>query len=194
MMKIANHTALKEWASVIAALKKGDQVVLVRKGGIADARFGVESERFYLLPTYLHQREKQFRAEFRHYFEETDQGEAEPAEVVIDAWAEVASVHRIADPACLRGLASHVIFSDATISERFRFRSDQAVHVIGVRVYNLANPVRVLNRQEYAGCRSWVSLTEEISIDGSTPALSDEDFARRLSHLHESLAIGVSAT
>ena len=33
-------------------------------------------------------------------------------------------------------------------------------------------------KPEYSGCRSWVSIDEEIDIDGSLPALSDED-ARR---------------
>ena len=50
MNKLPNHTALKEWASVIAALDRGEQVVLIRKGGLADPHFGLEADRFYLFP------------------------------------------------------------------------------------------------------------------------------------------------
>jgi len=48
MKKLANHTALKEWSTVIDALGRGDQVILIRKGGIADPSFGVEAVQFYL--------------------------------------------------------------------------------------------------------------------------------------------------
>ena len=44
MTKLPNHTALKEWASAIDALGRGAQVILIRKGGIADPTFGVEAE------------------------------------------------------------------------------------------------------------------------------------------------------
>ena len=38
MNKLPNHTALKEWASVIAALGRGEQIILIRKGGIESAK------------------------------------------------------------------------------------------------------------------------------------------------------------
>src|SRR4051794_41807531 len=72
MNKIPNHTALKEWASVIDALGSGAQIVLIRKGGLADESFGVEAQRFYLFPTNYH-----------------DAGGAEPSHVPITHWAEV---------------------------------------------------------------------------------------------------------
>ncbi len=48
--------ALKEWAVTIAALAAGDQVLIVRKGGIGEKRFELPHPRFYLFPTYAHQR------------------------------------------------------------------------------------------------------------------------------------------
>ena len=62
MNKLPNHLALKEWSSVVAALGSGEQVILIRKGGIADPKFGLEAERFYLYPTYFHQGEAEARA------------------------------------------------------------------------------------------------------------------------------------
>ncbi|HEX7829441.1 MAG TPA: DUF1802 family protein, partial [Thermoanaerobaculia bacterium] len=50
MNKLPHHTALKEWSNVVAALAHGTQIVLIRKGGIADPTFGVEADRFYLYP------------------------------------------------------------------------------------------------------------------------------------------------
>ena len=49
--------ALKEWATVVNALENGDQTVLLRKGGILEdsSGFVVESEKFFLFPTFEHQ-------------------------------------------------------------------------------------------------------------------------------------------
>ena len=62
MNKLPNHTALKEWSTVIDALGRGDQVILIRKGGIADPPFGVEADRFYLFPpTFIRVRSSSVR-------------------------------------------------------------------------------------------------------------------------------------
>jgi len=157
MNKIPNHTALKEWASVIDALGSGAQIVLIRKGGLADQSFGVEAQRFYLFPTNYH-----------------DAGGAEPSHVRITHWAEVVKTWQIRDAAMLPRLKALTILDSAAIETRYRFRPDQAINVIAVRAYRLANPIDVVMKAEYAGCRSWVSVDEEIDIDHSVAALSDD--------------------
>jgi hypothetical protein len=157
MNKIANHTALKEWASVIDALGSGAQIVLIRKGGLADASFGVEAQRFYLFPTNYH-----------------DAGGGEPTSVHITHWAEVVKTWQIRDAAMLSRLEALTILDSDTIETRYRFRPDQAINVIAVRTFRLPNPADVVMKPDYSGCRSWVSIDEEIDIDGSVAALNDE--------------------
>src|SRR5215210_3776514 len=50
--------AFKEWAVTVRALAEGEQLITLRKGGIreADKRFRVEHDRFFLYPTFDHQR------------------------------------------------------------------------------------------------------------------------------------------
>src|SRR3954468_17227066 len=50
--------AFKEWAVTVRALAEGEQLLTLRKGGIreADRHFDVEHERFFLYPTFDHQR------------------------------------------------------------------------------------------------------------------------------------------
>jgi hypothetical protein len=155
--KIPNHTALKEWASVIEALGRGAQIVLIRKGGLADPSFGVEAQRFYLFPTNYH-----------------DAGGAEPSHVRITHWAEVVRTWQIHDAAMLPRLEALTILDAAAIETRYRFRPDQAINVIAVCTYRLENPADVVVKSEYSGCRSWVSIDEEIDIDGSVAALNDD--------------------
>src|ERR1043166_6040356 len=159
MNKLPNHTALKEWSNVIDALGRGDQVVLIRKGGIADPKFGVEAERFYLYPTYFHQQQD------------------EPSEVTITHWCEVVRTWRVRE---IEPLTSLVVIPRDALEARYRFRPDQALHVIGVRTFALPQSRTIAVKSEYLGCKSWVSIDDEIDVDGSTPALSEEALQEKL--------------
>ena len=50
--------AFKEWAVTVRALAEGEQLVTLRKGGISesDKRFKLDHDRFFLYPTFDHQR------------------------------------------------------------------------------------------------------------------------------------------
>lgn len=163
MNKLPNHTALKEWSTVIDALGRGDQVILIRKGGIADPKFGVEAERFYLYPTYYHQ-----------------PGADEPESVTITHWCEVVRVWTIRELAMLERLEPLVVMPRETLETRYRFRPDQALHVLAVRAFALAKPAPIVVRPEYGGCRCWISIDEEVEIDSSTPVLGEIGFQARV--------------
>jgi hypothetical protein len=171
MNKLPNHTALKEWSSVIASLAAGETVVLIRKGGIADPRFGLEADRFYLYPTYFH----------------SDQ--QEPESVTVTHWCEVVRTWRVSDPEGLEALVPFVAMPREALETRYRFRPDQALHVIGVRTFALASPAVVDVRESYLGCRSWVSLDDEIDVGGSRAVLAAEALRERLDRIDAALAV-----
>ena len=175
MNKLPNHTALKEWASVIDALGRGEQVILIRKGGIADPHFGLEADRFYLFPTNFH---------------ESDGGH-EPSAVQITTWAEAVRTWQVRDLETLHRLEPLVVMDRATLDTRYRFRPDQAINVIAVRAFRLPRPVRIELRDAYEGCRSWVSIEDEISIDGSSPVLTGAELTARIESVDALLAAAV---
>jgi len=162
MNKLPNHTALKEWASAIAAMGRGEQVILIRKGGIADPKFGLEAQRFYLFPTNFHE------------------GGSSSASVPITHWCEVVKTWEIRDLDALLRLEPQVVFDRNTLETRYRFRPDQAIHVIAVRTFALQRPATVPMNDRYEGCRSWVSLDEEIGIDDSRPVLDDAQLRTKI--------------
>ncbi len=110
--------ALKEWAVTVRALAEGEQLLTLRKGGIreADKHFRVEHDRFFLYPTFDHQRNDLVREshqpELRRALEEGVWSDGEPSlqalaadgrlqqpdRVRIRAWAEVAGHFTINDP------------------------------------------------------------------------------------------------
>ena len=177
MNKLPNHTALKEWASVIDALDRGIQIVLIRKGGLADPHFGLEADRFYLFPT--------------NYHEDDGRPGFSPASVPITHWAEVVRSWQVRDLETLYLLEPQVAMDRATLETRYKFRPDQAINVIAVRTWRLRRPVRVVMTDEYSGCRSWVSVDEEIDIDGSVPALADAALQAKIESVDALLAAAV---
>lgn len=163
MNKLPNHTALKEWSNVVTGLGRGEQILLVRKGGIADPSFGVEADRFYLYPTYFHQGESEARRR-----------------VSITHWCEVVRTWAVTDATQLAHLAPLVVMPEETLTTRFRFRPDQTLYVIAVRAWELARPVEIEFREAYGGCRSWISLDDEIDVDGSRPVLGERELAAKI--------------
>lgn len=166
MNKLPNHTALKEWASVIDALGRGEQVILIRKGGLADPHFGLEADRFYLFPTNYH-----------------DGGGQPPLTVPITHWAEVVRTWKVTDLETLHRLEPFVIFDRSTLDTRFKFRADQAINIIAIRTLRLPAPVPIVAHAAYDGCRSWVSIEEEIDVDGSSPALTQPELNARIERI-----------
>jgi hypothetical protein len=76
--------AFKEWAVTVRALAEGEQLVTLRKGGIRepDKHFALEHDRFFLYPTFDHQRgdlvRESHQPELRRALEEGVWAEGEP--------------------------------------------------------------------------------------------------------------------
>ena len=92
------------------------------------------------------------------------------------------------DAALLDRLEPLVAIPRETLEARYRFRPDQALYVIAVRTWQLADPAEVRFREEYGGCRSWISLEEEIDVDGSWPVISDALLQAKLDAIRAQLA------
>src|SRR5438552_12917159 len=77
--------AFKEWAVTVRALAEGEQLLTLRKGGIREPEkhFKLDYERFFLYPTFDHQRHdlvrQSHRPELMRALEEGVWAEDEPA-------------------------------------------------------------------------------------------------------------------
>lgn len=181
------RVALKEWASVVSAIGSGDQVILLRKGGLADRTFGVKSPRFLLMPTYLHQTENQFHPRHASHLAATLGRTEEEPMIDFSVWCEVVRAFEVRELDRLLRLAGEVIFTDDTIRARYSFRPDQAVHVIAVRAFRLPQVRSLPNQRKYGGCKSWISLDEEVGLDGSVQALAEESLQLRIATIAQAL-------
>ncbi len=189
--------AFKEWAVTVRALSEGEQLLTLRKGGIREENkhFSVEHERFFLYPTFDHQRSdlvrESHRPELRRALEEgvwpdgeppahaltQDGGIQQPERVRIRAWAEVAAHWTITDARTVDALAPFTVWTTDYAEKRLQWKRRHPLHVVLLRTYRIPRPVTVKVRDEYGGCRSWLEIARELPFEG-TPVLSDEEFDR----------------
>jgi hypothetical protein len=72
------------------------------------------------------------------------------------------------------------IWTSPLIDMRFNDRPENPLYLLLVRAYRLASPVTVDYTPAYAGCKSWVPLEEPISTTGSTSAMDDASYVKRV--------------
>ncbi len=170
--------ALKEWAVAIDALRAGEAIITVRKGGIReDAReFRMEHRQFALFPSYDHQNEQQLQTRFAERLNRVVAGAAPVGTLRVDTWAEVTDVREISDEAQVRALEDFYVFSQAYALERLQWRPKKPLHVLVLRVFRLAVPLEIPMVANYGGCKSWIELAETVTMDRSLPALDDKAF------------------
>jgi hypothetical protein len=178
------RTAFKEWAVVVEALGRGGQIVILRKGGIAEGRggFRAEHERFWLFPTRFHQQAEGV----------VDGSFAElkfPAEdlVRIEFAAEVAEARQLDSLEQARRLVGQHIWKDAVIAERFDWGHEQGIYAIAVCARRLPEPVELPLLKKYGGCKSWVELDAELDFNATVPVLENEKFQKKLAAFQEAL-------
>ena len=168
------NIALKEWSAVIAALDRGAQIFLLRKGGIVEARRGFEPRyaEFLFFPTTEHQVARYLKPEWAGLLAPSPEG------LHISHLGRVTDVfHAPQDQAAL--VEAPQVWNEDFIRLRYNYRPDLPLFVLVVRVFRLASPRLIPLRSAYAGCKSWVHLTEEIPAKGMEPVLSEAEFAQQ---------------
>jgi hypothetical protein len=189
--------AFKEWAVTVRALAEGEQLVTLRKGGIRepDKHFALDHDRFFLYPTFDHQRgdlvRESHQPELRRALEEgvwaegeppahaltRDGGITQPDRVRIRAWAEVAGAWTVTDRRIVDALSPFYVWTCDYAEKRLAWKRRHPLHVLLLRTYRIPRPVTVRVRDDYGGCRSWLEITRDLPFEG-TPVLSTEEFER----------------
>jgi len=184
------QVALKEWAVICDLLVAGEQVILLRKGGIEEAegpgRFRLEVPRFALFPAWLHQMPERIKPRWRERVKIYD---AEPAEIVIAGFGVVEHVWQVRSRKSLDALDDLHVWTPQQLDMRWNYKPHQPLYLLAVRVYRLAAPRAVANNARYSGCKSWVDLEspDAIDEDGATLALNDDAFSLMVARIERSL-------
>lgn len=181
--------ALREWAVAVEALASGRQVIVLRKGGIAEEtkEFKLESPSFYLFPSYEHQKPHLMKEEARETVLRTQaEALANPDSIRIAYYAEVVHDLEVTDEETLRRLDEHHIWTHEYAAERLKWKRTKPLHVLVLRVYALQEPVSIDADERFGGCKSWLSIPA-IAADKMIPVLTDEQFAAKAEAVLRSL-------
>jgi hypothetical protein len=180
--------AFKEWAVIVDALMSGQQIIILRKGGLIEGPggFQIEHPEFLLFPTLFHQQRESVLPEAQARFDAIVH-HAGPEVVRLESFARVAAWQRLESLAAAYALRGMHVWRDEVIEERFDWGRSKEIHVMAVRIFRLATPVELPMRESYGGCKSWIELAEDISPVGAHAVLDDAAFKAQLLRFHKAL-------
>ena len=187
------HTALKEWAVTSAALGRGDQIIMMRKGGIREdgRHFKIEHNSFLLYPGLYHEGELLLKPERRGLLRETADTDFS-REITFSVFCKIVETIDISESHQVEALDAFHIWSAEFPIKRFNWKPLHPLKLMIVRAYRFETPVTIPVDASYAGCKSWVELAKTIDLSSLTPALTDSEFTDRLAEIHKALAAEAS--
>jgi hypothetical protein len=150
--------AFKEWTLICDALGRGEQSIILRKGGIAEGRAGFRFQHpeFLLFPTLFHEQTTKLRV---------PPGTPLPAprgdgQIEIRFAVRVEWTQDLTDWEKVRALAPFHIWQESEIEKRFRQDDKLMVSLAFLRVQRLSEPHIFPDAPRYGGCRSWVEVPD----------------------------------
>ena len=182
--------ALKEWATVLEAMARGEQLVLIRKGGLIEpgSGFELQANTFVFYPTFEHQAVNYLRPPYRAYFDEALRRRAAEGQVRVELCGVAVSSVSSHDPDLVERLSPTHIYNQAFLTQRLKWQPQQPLTIVVVQAFRLAHALTLNVLPHYAGCKSWVGLGAPLSLEGAAPVISDEQFRQRAHELQTLLA------
>lgn len=189
MLPNSSNIGLKEWAVTSGALGRGEQIFMLRKGGIREdgRHFKIEHEQFILYPGLFHEGELLLKPEKQDLLEETANADFSK-EITFSVFCDLVETIEVSEEHQVRALDAFHIWSEEFPVKRFNWKPRRPLKLMIVRSYRLTTPVTLAVDDSYAGCKSWVELVNKIDLTDLTPALTDAEFNTRLSNIHDALA------
>lgn len=167
---------LKEWSTVVGALEAGEQLVILRKGGIMETASGflLESRKFLLYPTWEHQTEQNIRKPFLYHM----QRKRPPPDMnTITSYAQVLYECDVDSNDTIEQLEDFHIWSREYIMSRRAWQPQRPMRAVFLKVFKI-DPITIPILDEYSGCKSW--LDSDITCDDGQPVLNDKQIKPQL--------------
>lgn len=187
-LKETMDAAFKEWAVVVAAIGRGDQIVIMRKGGIDEGEngFEIKHRKFWLFPTLFHQQRDMVVTDATKEWSVKDL-KASQGTIPIQYACEVVThieFNQIEQIARLRG--QH-IWKDEVLIKRMTSGDRNCLHALLVKTFSLSKPHMIPMHQNYAGCKSWIKLQSHPPTDLLTPVLTEEAFKHKIQSFEQAI-------
>jgi hypothetical protein len=188
------RVAFKEWAIVVDALGRGEQIILLRKGGISEGRGGFSPghPEFLLYPTLFHQQRDSVVPAAQVRYDQIEPVLPTKERLRLEFFCKVASVRQLDSLAAAEQLRGQHIWRDEVIAARFDWGKEKTIHALAVRVFRLPHAVELPMRDSYGGCKSWIELETDVATNNMRPVLSAEVFAGKLDEFRRASELATS--
>ena len=190
--------AFKEWEALVEALGQGAQIVILRKGGIAEGRAGFQARhpKFWLFPTAFHQQWEKTKPELRRLVNPASEPKKEFS---LQYFAEVTDSVYLSSWDQVARLADVHFWGEEILRERFEYKDrpgmEAGLHLLIVRVSRINLPHKLAPAKEYEGCKSWIEVPVMWDNDITSHVVRAEEFATRRSRILAAVAtVSISST
>ena len=193
--------AFKEWEGIVEALGHGAQMIILRKGGIAEGRTGFEAKhpKFWLFPTGYHQQWEKTKPDLQRFVTPATATAEKGKEVTLQYFAEVTDAIYLSSWESVARLDDSHLWSEELVRERFDYADrpgmEPGLHLLIVRVSKINLPHRLAPSDEYDGCKSWIDVPVDWGNDIAAHVVRTEEFATRRSRILGAIAtVSVSSS
>ena len=183
--------ALKEWAVTVSALHRGDQILLLRKGGIREEgkTFRVLHREFLLYPTYEHQSQTLLKERYHQELQEVLSQRRDGTDVTFSHWARVEDVFELTEQEVVDRLSPHYIWTEDYAQKKLHWKPRYPLSIMLLRVHRLEKPTTLPYQAAYGGCTSWVDLAQDVPLGRLTPVLTQEEFGSKVAEVKGALEL-----
>jgi hypothetical protein len=193
--------AFKEWEAIVEALGHGAQIVILRKGGIAEGPGGFQAkhQKFWLFPTGYHQQWDKTKPELRRLLAPSAASSEKGKAIALQYFAEVTDAMYLSSWEQVARLDDAHYWSEETLRERFDYKEksgmEVGLHLLIVRVSHINLPHKLEPSSEYEGCKSWIEVPVDWEHDIAAHVVRAEEFATRRSRILAAVGtVSVSST
>ena len=189
MHQLFCSVAFKEWAVTIRAFDRGDQILLLRKGGIHEdgKDFRVLHPEFLMYPTFEHQKPELLKEKYHEELSRVVSESEGNGAITFAHWARVEEAIELSDQAAVDRLEPYHIWTSDYAQKRLHWKPRHPLAILLVRLYRLEEPHTVPLSPSFAGCKSWVELPEPVRLGQVAPVMGDDDFRTRVQEVKAAL-------
>lgn len=183
-------TGLKEWASVVSSVEAGESSVLLRKGGIAEKGFKVQSRVFAFYPSGFHDAAR-FLTAAAVVAHGNSVGTTPGENALLTVLGECTAAWQTDDgPGALAALAAFHPWNSELLTTRLNWRPLDKLTIVEVRAYRLPAPYVLAGSPDHGGCKSWVEVEPVGALDlqSAVPVMDDAAWALRQRDVRAALA------
>jgi CDP-diacylglycerol--glycerol-3-phosphate 3-phosphatidyltransferase len=186
--------AFKEWEALVEALGQGAQIVILRKGGIAEGRTGFQAKhpKFWLFPTGYHQQWEKTKPDLRRYLTPSTASSEKEKEITLHYFAEVTDAVYLSSWEQVARLDDAHFWNEEILRERFDYKErpgmEAGLHLLIVRISRINLPHKLAPAPAYEGCKSWIEVPVDWEHDIAAHVVRAEEFATRRSRILAAVA------